>query len=246
MTDQEKLIEKLQKIHAHSKSAEAIGSEEEAQAFALKLKELLDKHKLGMSDIEWEEHKKEVPIVQTYVSHKKAGLKTSQVRVAWMLDLAREIGSAYSCIILLINKTRDFCYVGEKIDGEQARDVYGYMVKVAENLADKEYVKFFYECHARGDVTQARDFRQGFLFGFVTRLRERFKEQERQLGQGEPGTALMRIKDTITRAKKSLEEDPDVKNVRASSMHTPKNVSGIMAGRRKADEVKFGADRINS
>jgi 1,6-anhydro-N-acetylmuramate kinase len=48
---QEKILEKLGKIKAHMESAQEIGNEAEAQAFASMLQNLLTKHKLEMTDI---------------------------------------------------------------------------------------------------------------------------------------------------------------------------------------------------
>ena len=59
MAQDEKLIDKLKKIKAHADSAEKIGNEEEAYAFAAMLQKLLAKHNLDMSQIEWEEKKQQ-------------------------------------------------------------------------------------------------------------------------------------------------------------------------------------------
>lgn len=248
MTDEKKeqIIDKLRKLRAHQKSAEQIGSEDEAQAFAAAFKRILDNHKLDMSDIEWEEEKKQ-PIVRVYVSHKAAGLKTSKVRVAWMLDLARQIGIAHQCAILWGRSTRDFWFVGHQISAEAAREVYGYMVKVAETLAEKEYVKFFYKCkNELGDVRLARGYKQGFLFGFTGRLRQRYEEELKKLEQGHTGSALIRLSDALTLAKKSLEEDDSLSDIRVATQKKPDNIFGVLDGMKKADEVKFGAERLRS
>jgi Protein of unknown function (DUF2786) len=247
MSPNEKVVDKLRKIRAHQKSAEQIGNEEEAQAFALAFQRILQQHKLDMSDIEWEEHKKEEPIVRVYVSHREAGVRTGKVKVSWMLDLASQIGVAYSVKVLLIDKTRDFFYVGEQTSAEAAKSVYAYMVKVAENLADKEYVKFFYKCKEEGNVTAARGFRQGFLFGFTKRLRQRFNEQITQLSQGHTGCAIIRLSDAIKRAEKYIDDLPDTRDVRTSRQQLPENFHGVRAGIMKADAVRLGdAPRLKS
>jgi hypothetical protein len=53
---QEKILDKLGKIKAHMESAQEIGNEAEAQAFAAMLQSLLLKHKLEMTDIQYTNH----------------------------------------------------------------------------------------------------------------------------------------------------------------------------------------------
>ena len=48
----DKMIDRIQKLLAHADSAKKLGNEEEAQAFAAKVNELLLKHKLSMSSVE--------------------------------------------------------------------------------------------------------------------------------------------------------------------------------------------------
>lgn len=246
MTDHEKIIDKMRKLRAHQKSAEDIGNEAEAQAFALRFQELMSKHKIDMSDIEWEEHKKETPIVRVYVSHRRADLKTGKVRVSWMLNLARQIGIVHQCTILLITSTRDFFYVGEKLDAEASKEVYEYMVKVAETMAQKAYVKFFYECRDLGDVTLARGFKQSFLHGFTLRLKQRYDENQKKLEVGETGTALMRLSGALKRAKDSLENDPNLDTVKTSSSAKIDNLFGYAEGVDTANRVKFGAQELKA
>jgi len=61
---QEKILEKLGKIKAHMESAKEIGNEEEAQAFAAMLQNLLLKHKLEMTDVQYAREMQDEPIVE--------------------------------------------------------------------------------------------------------------------------------------------------------------------------------------
>jgi hypothetical protein len=48
----EKILDKLKKLIAHSKSAEEIGSAHEAEAFAARIQQMLDEYNLSMDDVE--------------------------------------------------------------------------------------------------------------------------------------------------------------------------------------------------
>src|SRR4051812_11592634 len=60
----EKIVEKLAKIKAHADSAKAIGNEQEAQAFAGMLQQMLLKHKLEMSDLDYRKEMESEPIIE--------------------------------------------------------------------------------------------------------------------------------------------------------------------------------------
>ena len=64
---QEKILEKLGKIKAMADSAKEIGNEAEAQAFAAMLQNLLLKHKLDMTDVQYGVHLQEEPVEQSFV-----------------------------------------------------------------------------------------------------------------------------------------------------------------------------------
>jgi len=65
MTDKDKILDKLAKIKRHMESAQAIGNEQEAQAFAAALQTMLLNHKLEMTDVEYASEMKDEPIVES-------------------------------------------------------------------------------------------------------------------------------------------------------------------------------------
>lgn len=62
------VVEKLQKLINHEKSARSIGSIAEAETFAAKIADLLFTHKLEMSDIEIADEERDEPIAQENVN----------------------------------------------------------------------------------------------------------------------------------------------------------------------------------
>jgi hypothetical protein len=64
LVEKEKILDKLGKIKAHMESAKEIGNEQEAEAFAGMLQQLLLKHKLEMTDIDYNREMQDEPIIQ--------------------------------------------------------------------------------------------------------------------------------------------------------------------------------------
>jgi hypothetical protein len=57
-----KMTELLQKLIAHEQSARAIGNTAEAEAFAMKIADLMFRHNLSMSDVEIKQQEQDEPI----------------------------------------------------------------------------------------------------------------------------------------------------------------------------------------
>ncbi len=110
----EKIIDKIRKLHAHAQSAEKIGSEAEAQAFAQMVNQLLNKHRLELTDIQFEERRKNEPVEQAEINFrehgdtfrgKKVEWKQKKVRVEWIERLAGIVARAHSCEILVVERS---------------------------------------------------------------------------------------------------------------------------------------------
>lgn len=95
MNDRDKIIEKLAKLRAHAESADKIGSTQEAEAFAAMLQKLLNKHKLEMTDIEFQQEEQDEPVEQHPVNWQD--VKVRSTRVAWIEQLAIIITRAHFC-----------------------------------------------------------------------------------------------------------------------------------------------------
>lgn len=91
MASENPIIDKLAKMLRHQESAKAIGSIAEAEAFATRIQELLDKHKLEMSDIQFSEQEAAEPIDYDVIAPRHLGIKEERKRVEWQEDLAMSI-----------------------------------------------------------------------------------------------------------------------------------------------------------
>jgi hypothetical protein len=174
----EKILDQLRKLHAMAESAQALGNEHEAQAFAAKVQELLTAYKLSQAAIRTGETKPDEPINSTYVGWKDLGLENRRIRIAWAERLGQFVCRAYYCDFVVANYDGN---IGMVIGAETDRKIATYMFvtlgRFLYDLAEREYVKAFHRAKAEGNVALARGFKAGFTAGFLQRLKERFDEE---------------------------------------------------------------------
>src|SRR5207249_4172911 len=109
-----------------------------------------------------------------------------------------------------------------------------------EDIADKEYVRYFYECKDKGDVTRARGYRHGFLLGFIHRIAQRFDEEKRKMNNDTTGTALVN--------REALDVENFLKGrqrVNALSRRSAINGTGYSDGQKRANSMNIGANAVH-
>ena|SRR5690242_19295057 len=245
MSDVETIIDKLRKLRAHAESAQKIGNEAEAQAFAAKVQELLSKYKLSMGQIEYEARDHRDPVAEERVDWVKHGFKRKRQRVAWVEILAGVVAQAYYCRILVHPGSNTITFVGREQDRKMAEFMLVTLVRFLDGdgkyysgLAGQEYVKFYHQCQEEGDVTRSRGFREAFLRGFITRLHQRFGEELRRVEKSAPttSTAIVRLSTALKEVDKYMEKYKG----RAASVHMNRsNAEGYRRGRDAADRVNL-------
>ncbi len=248
----EKIIDKIKKLHLHAESARNIGSEQEAQAFAQMVNRLLNQHRLELTDIQFEEQRKNEPVSQVEIDFRKHGdtfrgkkveWKHKKTRVEWIERLASIVAGAHSCRILVWEKSNRLALVGTETNRQIAEYVLITLMRAAEKLSWDEYAKYFYKCRDDGDVTAARGFRHAWLIGFISRIDERFEEEKRKMQGDTTGTALVRYD------RERMDVAEFMKNM-GKATRTPTrgihNVAGILAGRKKADDMNLDANAVRN
>ena len=146
----DEIINKLAKILKHQESARAIGSIAEAEAFASRIQEILTKHKLEMSDIQFVEQEFAEPIASECLAPDDLGIKSESRRVLWQENLAYSIARSNDCRTLISNHSNYAFFVGRKTDREICisllRYFLGLIIEMSEKVAleskDAEQKKF--------------------------------------------------------------------------------------------------------
>lgn len=141
---QEAILEKLAKIKRHADSAKEIGNEAEAQAFATMLQNLLLRHKLDMSDIDYAKEMQSEPIIEHEpetvwgkdgrVYKDFPDVEVVNKRRQWAEDLAGIITKAYSCRFLVSRGSSMIYFVGHKSNVMQCEYLFLTMLRCADKM----------------------------------------------------------------------------------------------------------------
>lgn len=259
LMNQEKIIEKLAKIKAHADSAKAIGNEEEAKAFAAMLQNLLLKHKLEMTDVEYAAEMKDEPIVEkwpdtewSYESHRRIYKDFPDVEVVnrrreWAEMLANIIADAYSSRIMVVKGRSIIIFVGHKSNVAICEYLFLTMLRVAEKLsanAAKTYRAEYRAQYGAGDTPKG--YRESWLMGFCMRISQRMKEERDAFG-AKPGqsTALVRVNKEALAVKSYMDK---YQGKKAASLNQQKhhNPDGYADGKRAANDINIRGNAVNA
>lgn len=160
-TDRLKLLDRIRKLHAKAESARSIGSEAEAASFAAAVQKMLAKYKLSLSDLEMAQMEREEPVGEGHF------FDENRSRADWSDFLVMAIARAL---------------VGRETDRKIAEFMITTLKRTALELSDKE-ARTFRKQQRRtvGETThENRNFRTAWLNGFVSRVAERYAEDDRE------------------------------------------------------------------
>jgi len=262
----EKILDRLAKIKAHMESAQAIGSEKEAQVFAGMLNRLLLKHNFEMSDLEYQKEIEAEPVQMYPVG----GMRTrqdgkwvlvdypdiviGQKRVRWVEDLGRIIANANSCR-MVVGHSMQINYVGRKSNVAIAEYMWVTMYRTVEKLSWKEYktarnktkweqIKNYpkeMQSQVEVDYSDLTGYRSAWIYGFINGIREILAAEMKE--QANTSTALVRV----DQDKAANQEFVDANTVKVKSLQAgySSNSAGYNAGKSKASEVGLTARGMN-
>jgi hypothetical protein len=239
----EKVIDKIRKLHAKAESCEKIGSQAEAEAFAAMVNQLLIRHNLSMASVEWAQRNEEDPIIKEWVDFQAYNIDIKYRRVQWSEQLASLICQAHFCKLLLSNNSNQLCFVGHKTNREVAEYLFVTMYRLATVLSEKAYVAYFYECRGNGDVTLARGFKSAWLYGFLQGLRERFDQERKAVNVPVNSSALVKVNQTLGMVEKWLNQNIKAKMARGLNQFKFNN-EGVKRGKQAAADVSLRANAI--
>lgn len=240
---EEKVIDKIRKLHAKAESCEQIGNQAEAEAFAAMVNQLLIRHNLSMASVEWAQRNEEDPITKAWLDFQAYNIELKHRRVQWSEQLASLICRAHFCKLLLSLSSNRLCFVGHKSNRDVAEYLFVTMYRLATVLSEKAYVAYFYECRGNGDVTKARGFKSAWLYGFLQGLRERFDQERKAVDVPVNSTALVRVNQTLAVVDNWMKENVKAKMARDLNQFKFNN-EGIKRGKQAAIDVSLRANAI--
>lgn len=211
---------------------------------------LLNQYRLELTDIQFEEKRKNEPVEQEEIpfwkygdTHrgKKTEWKRKSVRVEWVERLARVVALAHSCDILVVEKSNRLFLAGTETNRQIAEFVLITLMRAAEKISWDEYAKYFYKCRDEGHVESARGYRHSWLIGFIGRIAERFDEEKSRMAGDATGTALVRYDREKADVQAFLSAMPRAKSTPARSNH---NAAGLKDGRQRANDMTLDANAV--
>jgi hypothetical protein len=235
----ENVIEKLKKIKAMADGAAAIGSEEEAQAFAEKLQKMLFEHKLEMTDLEFEQFEKEQPVTTHRINYEQyPEIRLRSTRVEWIEKLASIVARAHFCRILVHPKSSRITLVGRKNDVEICEYMLITLQRAVEKISKTAVYQYMLECK-RERMPLEHGFRETFILAFIDRLMKRFDEERRVFTSD--CTALVRVNNSEV-AVAAFMKSMRTKSASRLSNHVTWNSEGHRRGQAAADAVNLRAN----
>lgn len=250
MSEREKILDKIRKLQAHADSAADIGNEEEAQAFAAKVQELLTAYKLSAADVGSRPEARE-PVDAAHVTWEETGLKVRRTRVGWAERLAFLCARAYYCeFVISSSRGAIGFFIGTDTDRRVCKFMFVTLARFLERLAEREYNREFYRHYVPGDsssVAHVRGFRAGFMSGFLMRLSTRFDEEVRPKADPKAQAATTAIvlvrRDAIGRVRDWMKDNFQTRSCRSTSMDGGSR-AGQLAGAKAANELNLSPNPI--
>jgi hypothetical protein len=239
----ENVIEKLKKIKAMADGAAAIGSEEEAQAFAEKLQKMLFEHKLEMTDLEFEQFEKEQPVTTHRINYEQyPEIRLRGTRVEWIETLASIVARAHFCRILVHPHSSRITLVGRKDDVEVCEYMLITLQRAVEKISKTAVYQYMLECK-RTRIPMEHGFRETFILSFIDRLMKRFDEERRV--RTSDCMALVRVNNADA-AVAAYMKGIRTKSASRLSNRVTWNSEGHRRGREAADAVNLRANAVKA
>lgn len=247
MTGFEKIVDKVQKLKRHAESAEAIGNELEAQAFAEAFQRLMTEHKINMTDIEFAAQEVEDPVGTYPIDYERyPDIKVRKTRIEWIEKLGVAVAEAHFCRLTMIRGTTRFSLIGRKQDAAVAEYMIITLQRAAESLASKAHMQYIWEVYKKDRNTKrARGFKESYLRSFVIRLIQRYhEERNRHTGQH----ALVRINKSVQAVKDFMDAAMAAKQMTTAPALKKKEINwnseGHMCGVEAANKIALDGKAI--
>jgi hypothetical protein len=232
------IIDLLRKLIASEKSEREIGNQAAAEAFAAKAQELLLKHKLEMTDVEFAAEEIEEPVLGEQMdASEMIGMPDKMKSDRWISVLLTGIADANFCKVLSGRGNR-FVVVGRASDRAATSALFIYLSQACIEMAPKHADTNGYGKRICPSALR-RSFLSSFKIGFAVAIYQRLRVKKAELKAGAQVQGLIRI-DQMERAvaDKFKEMFPHTRNGGAISC---RNNQGYQAGKSYG-----GAVGINS
>lgn len=249
----ERVVDKLAKLKAMAESAERIGNEAEAQAFAEKFQRMLLEHKIDVTEVDLAQEEAAEPVTEHWIDYGKyPDVPLKSARSEWTARLAHIVSKAHFCSFLVYRGSSRISFIGRKSDAAVAEYAFITLYRATLELSKREHARFAYECYKHdGHCANARGFKESFIVSFITRLAQRYADVRDQVASSS-STALVRV----NRAEAAVIEyvnakdekgKPKIKTIKTIVRHRGDvNVEGHRRGRAAADRINLDGKAVTA
>lgn len=242
MTDSiDDVLAKLKKIKDHADSAASLGNAAEAASFAAKLNELLVKHELTMSDVEYAKLPEKDPIARGgWVG------ATASTRCLWQENLASVLARPFLCRFLVSRGTDAICFVGRASHRVAVEYLYVRLRNEIEELSRLEYKRLRSRLRrAGGDLSISHEFKESFRDGYIKTIRDRLRDENQTNRAGATGAALVRLTNALALVDEVMKEQ-GVRDARDLSGRDRTNALGRALGSEHGKRANLNVDGVGS
>lgn len=238
------VLDRIRKLLAHAHSAQQVGSQQEAEAFAAKANQLMLEHQLGLTDVELAAQEKEQPVGRgAWVDLAEALGVSARRRVTWLEVLGNALCEAHFCQLLIVPHRKWFQIVGRAEDRAIVEYLFITLARMADDLADRYGRRERRRARELG-VPSPKNQRLAFLLGFASAIRDRLRANRREIENQRGRFAIVRFRDAEKAVQRWIEEEKARGNIGRSTDgpndHRKRfDVQGWHAGRQAGDAASI-------
>ncbi|MFI5260787.1 MAG: hypothetical protein ACHQU0_03265 [Candidatus Paceibacteria bacterium] len=242
------IIDLLKKLIASEKSEREIGNLAAAETFAAKAQELLTKHKLEMTDVEFAAEEANEPIIGENISTDDLiGIDSKKTNDRWHSVLFSAIADANFCKVMS-GKSNRFVIVGRATDRATTAALFTYLSQACIEMARRECSANRYHTGIsifgydsvrsgrRGSSAENRAFVSSFKTGFAVAIYHRLQRKKAELKAGAQQQGLIRI-DQMEKAVAKEFKNIFPGSYTAKQRVTARNARGYDAGKSYGQAV---------
>lgn len=256
------IIDKIRKLLAHEKSARAIGSIKEAQAFMAKVQELLDQHKLGMDEVDFDAREEGEPINAEHVgaADEAAGFRCGK-KSLWQIHLAMAIADCNNCQVVL-SVGNALYFVGRTSDRQICKMLFIYLIELAFHLnelaadqdRDSQKLQYAQSLKSWQDWDAAafrhwmKDYRRSWYTGFKLAVCSRLYTSQnamRTAMQANPA-AIIHLKKDAELIKDFMHDVMKTKKSARSLAKSGRNEAGFARGKSQGNAINLSPNRFSN
>lgn len=164
------IVERARKLHAHAKSATAIGNTEEAAAYAAKAQALCEEYAIAQSELEGATEEYTTIAVHTFMPGYRYRANQHD---AWEGTLSLGVSVAFGCAVLVSSASNGVWFVGTRVEAEAAARVYATLHAHGEKASRKAQADRRAELHQTAGHGNTGTYRASWLLAYAEAIYRR-------------------------------------------------------------------------